>query len=306
MQALANGAWMPAWSSASAWLDATLPLPFARAVFLVAMLVVLLVGMMASWSRREAWANWLAIGISALLSILLLLPHVAELAADGEQGRLLYSTSALVALLIGLGVAATIPSSTAGGARAPRLRRTVTLVACFFLIGAELLLLRATVAPSSVAGAQARALIAALPATASGISAIGYAMVLVPDRLGSVPFARNAQGGLVEPPTQASSLSSRLIVQTPADLPPWPANARRGLVDALRRYPLSQVWAAVAAGRASGTALPTDYFCWAESASAIVKLSLPANLAEGDWVDAWRRALADSPCKEAATELGAR
>jgi hypothetical protein len=109
----------------------------------------------------------------------------------------------------------------------------------------------------------------------------------------------------VEPPTQAASLSPRLIVQTPADLPMWPANAQRGLVDALRRYPLSQVWAAVAAGRASGSALPTDYFCWAESTSAIVRLSLPPRGTQGDWVDAWHRALAASPCKEAAAELAA-
>ncbi len=306
LRALASGAWVPAWSAASAWVDATLPLPFARAVFLVSMFVLLVVGMVASWRRREAWANWLAIGASALLSILLLLPHVAELAADGEQGRLLYSTSALVALLIGLGVAATTRASVAGVVAATRSRRAVTLGASFFLIASELLLLGATVAPSSVAGAQARALVAALPATASDISATGYGIVLVPDRLGSVPFARNAQGGLVEPPTQVSSLSSRLIVQTPADLPAWPANAKRGLVDALRRYPLSQVWAAVAAGRASGTALPTEYFCWAETTSAVVRLSLPPSATEADWMDAWRRALAASPCKEAAAELGAR
>jgi hypothetical protein len=306
LRALASGAWMPEWSSASAWVDATLPLPFARAVFLAATFVVLVVGAMASWRRREAWANWLAIGVSALLSILLLLPHVPQLAADGEQGRLLYSTSAFVALLIGLGVVATMPLGGAADGSAPRSRRATALGAGLVLIVAELFLLRATVASWSVAGAQARALVAALPATAGDISGTGYGLVLVPDRLGSVPFGRNAQGGMVEPPTQAASLSSRLIVQTPADLPAWPANAQRGLVDALRRYPLSQVWAAVAAGRASGTALPTDYFCWAESASAIVKLSLPPSAAQADWMDPWRRALATSPCKEAAAELGAR
>jgi hypothetical protein len=171
------------------------------------------------------------------------------------------------------------------------------------LIIAELLLLRATVAPWSIAGAQARALIVALPAIAGEIPEAGYGFVLVPDHLGSVPFGRNAQGGLMLPPTQALSLSSRLIVQTPTDLRAWPANAQRGLVDALRRYPLAQVWSAVATGQAKGSALPTDYFCWAENAERIVRVSLPMGTAQDDWPGAWRRALAGGSCAEVAAEL---
>jgi hypothetical protein len=105
------------------------------------------------------------------------------------------------------------------------------------------------------------------------------------------------------PPTQALSLSSRMIVQTPADLPAWPANAQRGLVDALRRHPLAQVWSAVASGEAQGTALPTDYFCWAETSERIVRISLPVSTAQDDWLGAWRSALAGGPCAEVAAEL---
>ncbi len=144
---------------------------------------------------------------------------------------------------------------------------------------------------------------ATLPGIASEVSGTGYGFLLVPDHLRSVPFGRNAQGGLVLPPTQPLSLSSRLIVQTPADLPAWPANAQRGLVDALRRYPLSQVWSVVASGQASGTALPTDYFCWSESSSRIAKLSLPLSAAQADWLGAWQHALAASRCAEVAAEL---
>jgi hypothetical protein len=165
------------------------------------------------------------------------------------------------------------------------------------------MLLRAAVAPWSAAGAQASALVVALPEVADKISATGYGFVLVPDHLGSVPFGRNAQGGLTLPPTQALSLSSRLIVQTPADLPAWPANAQRGLVDALRRYPLAQVWPAVASGQAKGTALPSEYFCWDESSSRIVRLALDNSAEQGDWLGAWRRALGTSPCAEVAAEL---
>jgi hypothetical protein len=291
---------MQSMSSIGAWVDATLPLPSARAPFLIAILALLALGAVACWKRRASRATWLAVAISTLLSIALLLPHLSALAANGEQGRLFYTTSALLALLVGLAGAATAAHS---GVQWRRGGRATALGASLVLIAAELLLLRATVAPWSAAGIQARALIAALPGIASEVSGAGYGFVLVPDHLGSVPFGRNAQGGLMLPPTQPLSLSSRLIVQTPADLPAWPANAQRGLVDALRRYPLSQVWSVVASGQAAGTALPTDYFCWSESSSSIVRLSLPLSAAQDDWRGAWQRALGASPCAEVAAEL---
>jgi len=303
LAALTSGAWTQSISSAGAWLDATLPLPFARAIFMIAIAMLLVIGAIACWGHRPLWWAWLALAISALLSVALLLPHLSVLAANGEEGRLFYSTSALLALLVGLAVAA--PGARPGTAWKWR-RHAVTLGAGFLLVAAELLLLRATVSSWSTAGAQARALISALPVTAGEISHLGYGFVLVPDHLGGVPFGRNAQGGLIEPPTQPLSLSSRLIVQTPADLPAWPGNAQRGVVDALRRYPLSQVWAAVASGQANGTALPTDYFCWAETSSSIVRLSLPPTSVDDDWLDGWRHALDASPCVEAAAELEAR
>jgi hypothetical protein len=302
LDALASGAWMHALSSTGAWIDAMLPLPFARALFLVAIVVLLALGTAACWRHRASRASWPAVAISALLSIALLLPHLSELAANGEQGRLFYTTSALLALLVGLAVSATVARSDVTWKRGQWGQSATVLGASLVLIFAELLLLRATAAPWSIAGAQARALIVALPGIAGEVSEAGYGFVLVPDHLSSVPFGRNAQGGLMLPPTQAHSLSSRLIVQTPRDLPAWPVNAQRGLVDALRRYPLSQVWSAVATGQAKGAALPTDYFCWAETSERIVRVSLPMSTAQDDWLGAWRRALAGGPCTEVAAE----
>jgi hypothetical protein len=303
LNALASGAWMHALSSTGAWVDAMLPLPLARALFLMTIVVLLALGTAACWRHRGARASWLAVAISALLSIALLLPHLAELAANGEQGRLFYTTSALLALLVGLAVSAIMARSPAIWKREQWRQRATALGTSLVLIIAELLLLRATVAPWTVAGAQARALIVALPGIAGEVPEAGYGFVLVPDHLSSVPFGRNAQGGLMLPPTQARPMSSRLIVQTPADLPAWPANAQRGLVDALRRYPLAQVWSAVASGQAQGTALPTDYFCWAETSARIVRVSLSVSTAQGDWPGAWQRALAGGPCAEVAAEL---
>jgi hypothetical protein len=280
------------------WIGAALPMPFARAVFLAAIIFLLALGAAACWKSPRLRALWLAIAISAVLSILLLLPHLSALAPTGEQGRLFYTTSALLALLAALTV-----SARGFGSAGQAGRRVATLGACLVLIAAELVLLRATVAPWIAAGAGARALIAGLAAAADEIPAQGYGLVVAPDHLGSVPFARNGQGGLVLPPTQPRSLSSRLIVQTPADLAAWPADVQRGLTDALRRYPLAQVWPAVASGQAKGSAWPSDYFCWAARPSRLVRLGFDAGTDQANWLEAWRRALRQSPCTEAADEL---
>jgi len=63
---------------------------------------------------------------------------------------------------------------------------------------------------------------------------------------------------------------------------------------------------AVAAGAATGDALPTDYFCWDDGVSRIVRVSLAQDAANGDWMGAWQRALAASPCAEVAREVGQR
>ena len=128
-------------------------------------------------------------------------------------------------------------------------------------------------------------------------------MVLVADHLGAVPFGRNAQGGMISPPTQAAPLSARLVVQTPDELAAWPSHIKRGLVDALRRYPLDQAWPAVEAGRAIAPIAPSDYFCWDPSRRTLVPLRLPANVESGDWIGAWRAALIASPCRDLARDL---
>lgn len=62
---------------------------------------------------------------------------------------------------------------------------------------------------------------AALPALAARVGADGYALVLLPDQVRVVPFARNAQGGLASRPTQADDHLDRLAGATWRDLPVW-------------------------------------------------------------------------------------
>jgi len=135
--------------------------------------------------------------------------------------------------------------------------------------------------------------LAQLPAR---IPADGYGFVLVPDRIGGVPFGRLAQGGLTLPPVQSAPLLSRLVVQTERDLAAWPENMRRGIVDALQRYPPREVWPAVAAGRVKPGGVPTDFYCWDTHQARLVALSLAAPIAGEHWLPAWRAALAGSAC----------
>jgi hypothetical protein len=124
----------------------------------------------------------------------------------------------------------------------------------------------------------------------------GYGFVLIPDHVGPVPFGRNAQGGMISPPTQATSLSSRLIVQTADDLSAWPGYIGKGLVDALRRFPLADVWTEIAAGHVEGNVAPTHYFCWRADGTGIVPLELDLQAPGTDWLAAWRAVLANGRC----------
>lgn len=299
LMALLTGGWLKPLASTGAWLDAALPLAFARPVFVVALAALAAAGAAVCLRRRETRAAWLAMAATALLSVGLLLPHLVALAPNGEQGRLFYTTSAVLALLIALPWNLPPQDARSGAWRVSIAAASLALLAC------EIALLRAAIAAWSGAGAQSIALVSALPRTASAIPPGGYGLVLVPDHLGNVPFGRNAQGGLVSPPVQEAALSKRLIVQTPPDLPQWPAHIASGLVDALQRYPLAQVLPMVAERRATPGVAPSLFFCWASGAHQIVTLNWPAQLGRRDWLAAWRSALVGSPCDWLADEVPA-
>ncbi len=296
LAALLRGDWLRTLASTGNWLEAALPDPLARTVFLAALAGLLGRGAVASTRLHDVRASWLAIGATALLSVVLLLPHLSVLAPDGEGGRLFYTTAALLALLVAVSCA--MPKHDRS--RAP----VVVGLLALALVTAQATLLRAAIASWSEAGVQAAALVKALPTAAQTIPDGGYGIVVVPDRLGRVPFGRNAQGGLISPPAQPAPLSMRLVVQTPGDLPQWPSHIARGLVDALRRYPLAQAWPAVEAGRAQPGFAPSHAFCWDAAQRAIVPAHPSPSAAPADWYAAWRDALVRSSCRDVALGLG--
>ncbi len=297
LDTLQSGAWLRALSTFGPWIDAALPLAAARAVFLAGLLALVALGAFECAGRREICVRWTAIAVTVIASVGLLLPHVSALAPNGEQGRLFYTTSALLAILASLSVPA--PYVRSGAIRF----RAIAAALLVATIAAEAILVQAVIEPWVRAGEQAKTLLAALPGIAQSLPDRGYALVLAPDHIGQALFARNAQGGLMMPPSQVLPLSSRLIVQTPEDLPAWPRSMQRGLVDALQRFPLAEAWAAIDAEKASGTVAPTHYFCWDADAGRIAPLALALDEGRRDWIEAWREALARSPCHALSGEL---
>jgi len=295
---LLAGDWLTTLGSAAQWLEAALPVAAARRTLLVALAAAL--GLGGAWclAHRAYRVRWLALVGVVALAIVLPLLQVRALDAQGEGGRLFYVAAAALALLVAL--PCTLPDSPEDWLWNRALRWTFVL-ATIAVVAAEAVLLRAALLPWVSAGAQAQQLLRELATLPARIPADGYAFVLVPDRIGSVPFGRLAQGGLALPPVQAEALLPRLVVQTEPDLPAWPENIRRGLVDALKRYPAREVWPAVAAGRATSGVAPTHYFCWDTTHARLVALSMPSTVTTTDhWLPAWRQALKDSACEALA------
>ena len=61
----------------------------------------------------------------------------------------------------------------------------------------------------------------AAPALANDISDAQYALLLLPDHVGAVPFVRNAQGGVVMPPRQTVSYLHKMAAFTPLQFAEW-------------------------------------------------------------------------------------
>ena len=178
--------------------------------------------------------------------------------------------------------------------------RGLFIAATVVTVAAEAVLLHAALTTWRKAGQQATQLVAELSRLPARIPADGYGFVLVPDRIGGVPFGRLAQGGFALPPVQPAPLLSRLVVQTERDLAAWPQNMRRGIVDALKRYPPREVWSAVAAGQVARDGAPTDFYCWDSENARLVPLALAAPIDGEHWLPAWKAALAGSACQDLA------
>ena len=251
---------------------------FYGIVALTALQVVL-----ALASRGAARAAF-AVASIVLLTLLLLLPHVAYLPI-GLGGRLFYQTLAFYAVLATIGLAQ---------ARLRYLMWGATLGLWIFHAAA----MHATMARWQGAYGEMRALVGALQAYDRALAPGEFALVVVPGPYDGIPFARNAQGGLMMPPLFEPRDAHHSLVQTEEELPELGGKVASGVVRTLRERTVADYLA----GHVIATDPPDDptrVACWDQLARALRPLAVspqPTPEAFGREVS---RAYADSPCSAA-------
>jgi hypothetical protein len=103
-----------------------------------------------------------------------------------------------------------------------------------------------------------------------------FGLIVVPDRVGPVPFARNANGALLMPYTGDRERGSQLVIATEHTLPDWFRLSQQSIVKKLTP-------------RADVPDAPTRFFCF--DGKALIALGFWKSANQGDWDRSWQTAL---------------
>jgi hypothetical protein len=283
---LLAGKWLAALPASADWWPKVMPEPLLLRVYALSGLFIGIAAVSAGLTERREGRVLVALSGAFLAACALLFSHWGW-SGNGEGGRVLYALAAIASLVIALPL-----RSPDGG-----LRRIGLLLALVF-VGSGLVLTRAAVERRALAGAEMNALTAALAATADATPPSSYAFVIVPDRIGAIPFARNGQGGMMLPPVQRRSLSTNLVVQLADDLPNWPKLLAANIIGRLKSEPLQDVTAnPQAAAGTQAPAAPDRFYCWNTKTHTLVPMPLVFAPDYSDWNDVWKRGLDDAGCR---------
>jgi hypothetical protein len=113
----------------------------------------------------------------------------------------------------------------------------------------------------------------------------GLTLLIVPDHIGPIVFARNGQGGLVMPPFQSRPLMHRVLPTLPAEIPARYAQLNGGLATRLAEEPPARS-SADALDRLLRPAMarwPDHYACWSQQRLQIVEMRVPRPVSEHVW-----------------------
>lgn len=196
-------------------------------------------------------ASWTFAIVAAVLVVVLI-----AIVATGRRGiprasALLAAACALAAAIYVLAPAMSFPSATGGGegsrnyyigwiyaaialgvaVAALRVGRIVAVALVAWLLVGQ----HGSLGQWHAASRQMQAVTAAVPAFAAGIAPDGYALLLLPDRIGVAVFARNAQGGIVNHPVQERDHLDRVAGMTENDLPNWRRHFQDDTIARLKR-----------------------------------------------------------------------
>ena len=281
-----EGKWLLALPASADWWPLVMPETLLLHVYALSALFLGIAAVSAGLTDRQDGRVLVAI-VGAFFGACALLFSHWRWSDDGEGGRVLYALAAIASLAVALPL-----RSPDGGLR--RLGLLITLV----FLGSGLLLTRGAVDRRARAGAEMNALTAALAATADAMPPSSYGFVVVPDRIGAIPFARNAQGGTMLPPVQHRSLSPNLVVQLADDLPKWPKLIAGNIIGRLKTEPLQDVTANPQAAASTGEAVAPDrFYCWNTKTHTLVSMPLVFAPDHRDWSDVWVRGLDAAGCR---------
>jgi hypothetical protein len=250
--------WRVLFETALPWARAQFPgLPGVRG-FIGFTLVTIVVGLALAAARsRFALLAQCAVLAALVVGGGLLLPHVSGFELNGIGGRLFYQMSAFHAMALGLAV-------HEGGLAFARRRLVAALV-----LGSGMAVAAAHLAwgwsgakQYVVAQRSMREAAAAIGTLAKRAGTEDFFVVFLPDAVGRVPFARNAQAGLMLPPVQERPVSERLLVQTDLEISAQERNVNEGVLWMLRNYPLFDVIEGRVPAGAKPRLVPTRSYCW--------------------------------------------
>ncbi|HEX4781887.1 MAG TPA: hypothetical protein VH301_14085 [Usitatibacter sp.] len=283
--ALAPSRWGDVLGQLPTWLEAEFG-SRRRFAWIVALTLVQVV--LALAVRRGSGYAALAVAAIVASTLVLLLPHVASLPI-GLGGRLFYQTFAFFGVLVAIGLSQ---------ARLRYLMWGATLGAAIFHVAA----MHVTLARWQGAYGQMRGLVQQLRAFDEALGPGEFALVIVPGPYDGIPFARNAQGGLMLPPLFGRDDSHRSLVQTNEEIPEVGAKIASGVVRTLRERSVVDFLE----GRAIITITPeypTRATCWNTLARTLEPLDVGPQSSTEEYRRKLARAFAASAC---AADTGAR
>jgi hypothetical protein len=285
MRTLFSGEWLSNLRSLVLWWPRAMPEPAPRIAFGGASILLVLLAIVAALRERALGRVLLVSGFAGAGAACMLLLQLAW-PANGEAGRVLYEFWAIAVIGLALPLAATPPRWVA-----------VAWFAVGVALVAQTMLARAAIERRVEAGRDMQALLGSIAAIADTVPPNGYAFVVLPDYVGSIPFGRDSQSGLMLPPLQARSLAPRLVVQTTIELGRWPDLFQRDIIGRLQREPLADVAANPLTAMVPPPHLrPDRYFCFNPGSHTLVPLALHFAPDLSDWTQQWRRALVEAGC----------
>lgn len=249
--------WTALVQGAVEWIRVNFPAPRGLRVSVgVATLVLLVVGLLFARRSRGTLLGLLAALATSVVALLLVLRHLPSLDPTGVGGRLFYFPAASFTIALGIACGCTLSAID---------ERPAWRLGCGVLMGflalSHLHWMWRAAREYHRAHHDMRAVamgIAQIASTSNG----ALALILIPDTLGRVPFGRNAQAGLMLPPVQSASLTSRVLVQIEAEIPDIPSKVSRGIFDWLTRNSLFTLPEGSSRLPGASDAEPSAYFCW--------------------------------------------